>query len=50
MREKYKEGICEFPGGAASAAAERLAAELARIAIERATAEICEQLSYRRAA
>ena len=50
MREQYQKGICEFPGGASSTAAERLAEELARIAIERATAEICEQLSYRRAA
>jgi len=44
VKDKYAQGICEFPGGAASDVAERLAEELARIAIEFATAEVCEQL------
>lgn len=49
-RDKYARGICEFPGGAQSAVAERLAAELAAIAVRLATAEICEQLAERKAA
>jgi hypothetical protein len=44
-RDKYARGICEFPGGAQSDAADRLAAELAAIAVRLATAEICEQIA-----
>jgi len=50
VREKYEQGICEFTGGAVSAAAERLAEELAAIALRLATVELCEQLTDRRAA
>jgi hypothetical protein len=38
-RDKYEKELCEFPDGAASVAAERLA-----------VAEICEQLAERKAA
>jgi len=62
VREKYEKGVCEFPGGAASAAAERLAEELAAIALRLANGapsvdgesslgdQLCEQLTDRRAA
>jgi hypothetical protein len=33
LRDKYSEGICEFPGGKQSPAAERLAEEIAKIVV-----------------
>jgi len=50
VKDKYSQGVCEFPGGAASGEAERLAEELAAIALRLATVELCEQLTDRRAA
>ena len=50
--DKYSQGICEFPDGAESVAAQRLAEQLAAIALLLAATELCEQLDYlaRRAA